>query len=101
MHTRANEETTFTQLQELLTLLYFIADSKFSRMSLLGVSHCQCKTIYFLQTLPQMALTVASRNCRTPRVYVTYQHFILLIKDIVILVDSKHRLIVIFSYHDS
>lgn len=34
--------------------------------------------------------TIASRNCRTPRAYFTYQHFILIIKDIVILVDSKH-----------
>ena len=45
--------------------------------------------------------TISSRNCRTPHAYITYQHFILIIKDIVIMVDSKHRIIVISSYHDS
>ena len=44
---------------------------------------------------------ISSRNCRSPSAYVTYQHFILIIKDIVILVDSKHRIIIISSYHDS
>ena len=45
--------------------------------------------------------TITNRNCKTPYAYITHQHFILIIKDIVILVDSKHRIIVISLYRDS
>ena len=77
-----------------------------SRMNLLGVSHCECMCANVLATLAQNGYRVSSdaiekQSSKTPHVYVAYQQLFLLMKHFVILIDSEHRKIVIFSHRDS
>ena len=114
--TQTDDETIFTELQELIVRHNFqlsyaslptaTAWGEFSRMNLPGVSHCECMLVNVTAKFAQNGYransdAIEKQSSKTPHAYVTYQHLFLLMKHFVFLVGSEHRMIVISSYRDS